>query len=43
MKPILLLIAIFTIFIGMLFVVSVDNNEHEKIGVLPAIEIIEKK
>ena len=41
MKPILLLIAIFTIFIGMLFIVSADNSEPAYIGELPTIEIIE--
>ena len=41
MKPILLVIAIFTIFMGMLFIVSHDNSEAEYIGELPTIEIIE--
>jgi hypothetical protein len=41
MKPILLLITIFIIFIGLLFVVSADNAEPAYIGELPAIEIIE--
>jgi len=41
MKPIILLIAIFTIFIGMLLIVSADNLKPAHIGELPAIEIIE--